>query len=75
MLFSRNPNGLDYLLSAVICDAGAKIFLVGLRRWDCSILMSGLMWIPTLSCVLCPGNAGCPLFTYVIYELFLPFSH
>lgn len=75
MLFSRNSNGLDCLLSTVICGTGARIFIVGHRSLDCSILMCGLMWIPTLSCAFCPGAAGYSPFTYIIYELFLPFSH
>lgn len=41
-----------YLLYAVICSTGAKNFLAGPRRWDCSNLMPGLMRIHILSCAL-----------------------
>lgn len=51
-MFSRKPNGLDYLLYAVICSTGGKNLLAGPRRWDCSILMPGLMWIHILSYAL-----------------------
>jgi len=52
ILFSRNPNGLGCLLYAVICSTNAKNVLLGPRKWDCSVSMTGLMWIHVLSCAV-----------------------